>query len=180
MTSHVTKQWLWTIGAAAAIAISLACVPSARADGDVKLGYLSCHVGSGFGIIFGSSRELKCTYTPNVGDPEYYTGEINKFGADIGYLASGVMLWTVMAPSRAYGRGALAGHYAGATAGATVGIGVGVDVLTGGMHDSFALQPISIEGNNGLNVAAGVATMNLEWDLKHEWGRHQYDSTESR
>jgi hypothetical protein len=180
MNSRVSRHWLCTLAAAVAIAMSVASVPKAFADGDVKLGYLNCHVGSGFGLIFGSSRELNCTYTPNAGDPEFYKGEISKFGADIGYLASGVMLWVVMAPSNAVGRGALAGHYAGATASATVGIGAGVHVLTGGMHDSIALQPVSIEGNNGLNVGAGVATMTLEWDLKHEWGRHQYDSTERR
>lgn len=151
--------------AAAALMLSISAAPRAFADGGVKAGYLTCHVSSGFGLIFGSSRELNCTYTPAEGAPEYYKGEINKFGADIGYLQSGVIMWTVLAPSTNPGAGALAGHYAGATAGATVGLGVGVHALTGGMHDSIALQPLSFEGNNGLNVAAGIATMNLEWEM---------------
>jgi hypothetical protein len=141
---------------------------TANDKGEVKLGYLTCNVASGWGIIFGSSRELECTYTPTSGEVEQYKGEINKWGADIGYLRSGVILWAVMAPSTTIGKGALAGHYAGATAGATLGVGAGVNALVGGLHSTIALQPLSIEGNNGLNVAAGIATVNLDYVLpKH-------------
>jgi hypothetical protein len=153
------------IAAGLGVALSSTLRPiAAEANGEMKIGYLSCNVASGWGIIFGSSRELDCTYTPVAGKPvEHYKGEINKFGADIGYLQSGVILWTVVAPSTNTGEGALAGHYAGATASATAGIGTGANVLVGGMHSSIALQPISVEGNAGLNVAAGVATINLDY-----------------
>jgi hypothetical protein len=137
--------------------------PSSAQPETVKTGYLSCHVSSGWGIIFGSSRDLDCTYTPNSGQPEHYKGEITKFGADIGYLQSGVIIWAVLAPSRITVASALSAHYAGATASATLGVGGVVNVLVGGMHSSITLQPISIEGNNGLNVAAGVAMMNLHY-----------------
>jgi len=144
---------------------AMAQAESAEMKG-VKLGYLSCHVSSGFGIILGSSRDLACTFTSSDGKSvENYKGEINKFGADIGYLQSGVILWEVVAPENTSAPGSLSGHYAGGTASATVGVGVGVHALAGGMHGSIALQPIAIEGNTGLNVAAGVATMNLEYQL---------------
>ena len=130
----------------------------------VKVGYLSCHVSSGFGIILGSSRDLACTFTSSDGKTvDNYKGAINKFGADIGYLQSGVILWTVLAPANTAAKGSLAGHYAGATTSATLGLGAGINVLAGGLNGTIALQPISIEGNAGLNVAAGVATMNLEY-----------------
>ena len=132
---------------------------------NVQIGYLSCHVSSGFGLILASSRDLNCTYTPTSGKPvENYRGTINKFGADIGYLQSGVILWTVLAPSNAAPNrvGLLAGNYAGATTSVTLGVGAGIHALVGGMHDTITVQPISIEGNTGLNVAAGIATMNLE------------------
>jgi Protein of unknown function (DUF992) len=169
---HVSSA---AFGIAALVALSFFNVPRAFAQagtaadkGEVKVGYLSCHVASGWGLIFGSSRELKCTYTPNSGQPEEYEGEINKFGADIGYLQSAVILWAVVAPSTTIGQGALAGHYAGATASATLGVGAGLHVLVGGMHSTISLQPISIEGNNGLNVAAGIANVNLTWMMpKH-------------
>jgi hypothetical protein len=98
------------------------------------------------------------------GYTEYYTGSITKFGADIGYLSSGVILWAVLAPTTQLGQGALTGHYGGATASAAVGVGAGANVLVGGFHNSIALQPVSIEGQNGLNVAAGVAELSLKFD----------------
>ena len=57
--------------------------------------------------------------------------------------------------------GALAGSYAGATASATVGVGVGANVLIGGSNRTISLQPVSIEGNTGLNVAAGIGAITL-------------------
>lgn len=158
------KHALSTLAAVAVIVGAIAMVPSvSSAAGEVKAGYLSCHVASGWGIVFGSSRNLNCTYTPASGEIEHYRGTINKFGADIGYQQSGVILWTVLAPAATNKPGALAGNYAGATASATVGVGAGVNVLTGGLNNSIALQPISIEGTNGLDVAAGVATISLEY-----------------
>jgi len=127
----------------------------------VRAGYLTCHVDAGWGFIFGSSRELDCAYALQPGYTEYYRGSITKFGADIGYLQSGVILWAVLAPTTNLGQGALAGHYGGATASAALGVGAGANVLVGGFNSSIALQPVSIEGQNGLNVAAGVASMNL-------------------
>jgi uncharacterized protein DUF992 len=170
----VNLKWNSLIGIASlALTVGLASSAFAQAGtaqdkGEVKVGVLSCNVASGWGIIFGSTHELDCTYSPTSGGPERYKGEINKFGADIGYVQSAVILWGVLAPSTTIGKGALSGHYAGATAGATVGIGGGANVLVGGMHSSIALQPISIEGGTGLNVAAGIATMNLDYVMpKH-------------
>jgi Protein of unknown function (DUF992) len=130
----------------------------------VRAGYLTCDVSSGWGLVFGSSRWLKCSYSMQPGYTEYYTGSISRFGADIGYLSSAVMVWAVLAPTNNLGQGALAGHYAGATASAAVGLGAGTNVLVGGFKSSIALQPTTIEGQNGLNVAAGVAALTLHFD----------------
>ena len=129
----------------------------------VKTGYLTCHEASGWGFIFGSSRELRCSYSTNSGRVEYYGGSVSKFGADIGYLKSAVILWAVAAPTNDLKTGALAGHYGGATASVSLGVGAGANVLLGGFKDSIALQPVSVEGQNGLNVAAGVAAMTLTY-----------------
>jgi hypothetical protein len=133
----------------------------AMAQSAVKVGTLTCNVASGFGFIFGSSKALNCTYAGIGGRYEHYTGNITKFGADIGYTSGGVLVWTVVAPVGAMQPGALAGAYAGATASATVGVGVGANALVGGSNNTIALQPLSIEGNTGLNVAAGVAGVTL-------------------
>jgi hypothetical protein len=135
--------------------------PPAHAQG-VQVGVLTCNVASGFGFVFGSSRAVNCTYAPTGGGPpQHYVGAINKFGVDIGYLQGGVIIWSVVAPTANLAPGSLAGTYAGATGSATVGVGVGANVLVGGSANSVALQPVSIEGTTGLNVAAGIAEMTL-------------------
>jgi hypothetical protein len=132
----------------------------AQAQG-VQAGMLSCNVASGFGFIFGSSKSINCTYSPAGGAPQHYVGAINKFGVNIGYTQGGVLVWTVLAPTTAPPPGALNGTYLGATASATAGVGVGANVLIGGSGNTISLQPLSIEGNTGLNVAAGIADLTL-------------------
>lgn len=127
----------------------------------VQAGVLSCHVASGFGFIFGSSRALACTFSPVSGRPEQYTGTINTFGVDIGYMQSAVIVWTVLAPTTALGPGSLAGTFAGVTANVAAGVGVGANVLVGGSGNSVSLQPISISGGVGLNVAGGIGSITL-------------------
>jgi hypothetical protein len=126
----------------------------------VRVGDLTCNVASGWGFVFGSSKDLHCTFRGN-GHHEHYTGSISKFGVDIGYTDGGVLIWGVFAPSSDVREGALQGDYAGATASATVGVGVGANVLIGGLDKSIALQPLSVEGNKGLNVAAGIGSISL-------------------
>jgi len=133
----------------------------ASAQSAVKVGNLTCNVASGFGFIFGSSKALNCTYAGVGGRYEHYMGNITKFGADIGYTSGGVLVWTVVAPVAAMQPGALAGAYAGGTASATLGVGAGANVLVGGSNNTIALQPLSIEGNTGLNIAAGIASITL-------------------
>ncbi len=135
----------------------------APAQASVKVGVLSCHVSGGVGFIFGSSKDLRCNFTPNHGFPELYAGTVQKYGLDIGYTAGGRIIWDVFAPTAGFRRGALDGSYAGATAGATVGVGAGANVLVGGSDRSFTLQPVSIEGNTGLNIAAGIGAIDLHY-----------------
>jgi hypothetical protein len=151
--------------AVATVAIGLAGGASgigtpAQAQG-VQAGVLTCNVSSGFGFIFGSSRALNCTFSPGGGPPQHYGGAINTFGVDIGYVQSAVIVWAVLAPTSNPAPGALAGTFAGATASATVGVGVGANVLVGGSGNTISLQPLSIAGNTGLNVAGGIASITL-------------------
>jgi len=133
----------------------------AKADTTVKTGVLTCNVESGWGFVFGSSRDLKCNYSGSSGRHEHYSGHIAKYGVDIGYLQGGVIVWGVLAPTTDLAAGALAGDYGGATGGASVGVGVDANVLVGGFNKSITLQPISVEGDKGLNVAAGIASITL-------------------
>lgn len=158
------KKFNLMIGAAALAAGALVFAGSAdAAPHGVKVGTLTCNVASGWGFVFGSSKDLHCTFRGNrTGGGEHYTGTIDKFGVDIGYTEGGVLVWGVFAPASDIRNGALEGEYAGATASATVGVGLGANVLIGGLDKSIALQPLSVEGNRGLNVAAGVGAISLK------------------
>lgn len=126
-----------------------------------KVGTLSCDISAGIGAIIASQKHVTCMFTPSQPGPrEVYTGSISKFGLDIGATSGGEMIWAVYAPStRRFG--ALAGTYTGATAEATVGAGLGANVLVGGSDRTVALQPLSVQGQTGVNLAAGVASLEL-------------------
>lgn len=150
-------------------ALSLAGLPAAVAQEEgnfgVRIGVLNCQIAGGFGFIFGSSREINCVFQGANGVTESYSGRINNFGVDIGYRSEGVMIWGVFAPSADVAQpGALAGTYAGVGAQAALGLGVGGRILVGGLRDSIALQPFSIEGVAGFNIAAGIASLRLASD----------------
>jgi hypothetical protein len=147
--------------AVAAAAIALTAADAASAQQSVKVGGLRCRVSAGLGLIITSSKEMGCTYTSLRGFTEHYYGTIRKFGLDIGATNSGVLAWDVLAPTRGPKRGALAGDYVGADASATVAVGVGAKVLVGGFDRSITLQPLSIQTQTGLALAAGVASLTL-------------------
>jgi len=130
--------------------------------GHVRVGTLRCDVQAGTSFIFGSTRNVTCVFTPARGNMEdRYTGEIKRYGVDVGFTRSAVMLWGVVSSTGDIQPGALGGTFAGVSAGATAGVGVGANVLVGGSNRGIALQPISIEGNTGLNIALGVGELTL-------------------
>ena len=131
------------------------------AGAGIKVGTLICDVSGGIGLILGSSKSVRCTYNrASDGRQEGYTGSISKFGLDIGVTSEQTMAWVVFAPG-VVGAGSLAGNYVGATAEATVGAGVGANALIGGFNSTITLQPLSVQAQTGLNIAAGVANLEL-------------------
>lgn len=149
------------VALAVVAAVALPIPASAQTANRTKVGTLSCDISGGIGLIITSKKDLTCMFTPSQPGPrEVYVGSISKFGLDLGATAGGKMIWAVYAPTnRKFG--ALAGHYGGATAEATVGAGVGANVLVGGSNRTITLQPVSVQGQAGLNVAAGVAGLEL-------------------
>ena len=148
--------------AAAALVLAVTSVDPAAAQ-RVRIGVLTCDVSGGLGLIIGSQKQLSCTYAPDgPGPQEVYSGSITRFGLDIGVTTGGVMVWGVFTDSSA-GPGFLAGDYIGATGEATVAAGLGANVLVGGSNRSVALQPLSVQGQTGLNIAAGVGALELHY-----------------
>jgi hypothetical protein len=132
------------------------------AQSGANVGSLTCNVAGGIGFVFGSSKDLSCLFTRTNGTAEKYTGSIKKYGVDIGFTKEAQMVWLVFAPGN-IAPGAVAGSYGGATASATVGVGAGANVLIGGSSKQITLQPVSVEGSVGLNVAAGIGAVDLQY-----------------
>lgn len=149
---------------AALLALGLAVSPAvAKNNKGVKIGVLSCDVSGGVGLILASSRSVDCTFERTVGGRnERYKGTIDRLGIDIGVTGKAVMAWVVFAPGKLK-RGALAGSYGGVSAEASVAVGLGANVLLGGSNKSIALQPLSLQAQTGLNVAAGIAALRLKY-----------------
>lgn len=150
---------LATLIAAAAVSAVLAS-PAMAADG-VKVGVLNCDISGSVGLIIAGSQSASCVFEGPNGS-ETYQGRVSKLGLDIGVTDATVMSWVVFSAGK-LGKGALAGTYVGATAEATVAVGLGANVLVGGSGNSIALQPVSVEGQTGLSIAAGLAEFNLTY-----------------
>jgi hypothetical protein len=158
----MNKTFTLMMSAAVLGALALA-TPAQAAKHGVKVGELTCSVASGWGFVFGSSKDLRCVFRQSNRHAVHYSGSIAKFGVDIGYTEGGVLVWEVVAPTSDVRPGALEGDYVGVSASATAGVGVGANVLVGGFDKSFSLQPLSVSGNRGLNVAAGVGSITLKY-----------------
>ena len=140
---------------------AVAVSPQAAQAQRVRAGVLNCDISGGLGLIIGSQRTVNCLFTPDIPGPqEGYFGTITKFGLDLGATVAGSLVWAVYADTTR-GLGFLAGDYAGASGEATVAVGLGANVLVGGSNRTVALQPLSVQGQVGLNVAVGVANLSL-------------------
>ena len=145
----------------AAAALTAAAITPVDAQARrVQVGKLACSISAGVGVLVGSQRNVACNFQPDNGPPEAYTGTMTRVGVDVGFTTGGAMVWGVFAGTNRYA-GMLSGTYAGATAEATVAAGLGANVLVGGSNHSVALQPLSVQGQVGLNVAAGVGALEL-------------------
>jgi len=146
---------------AAAAVILAASSQTATAQSRFAVGVLECRAGPSTTFIIGSVRDFDCIYTPTDGPLQRYGATIQRLGVDLGWSGSTSMLWQVFAPTNVVGPGALTGGYGGVSAGAAVGVGLGANALAGGLNNSFALQPVSVEGQTGLNAFAGIASLEL-------------------
>ncbi|MGX1098046.1 DUF992 domain-containing protein [Amorphus sp. MBR-141] len=150
--------------AAAAVALTLvaaSAVPAAAQE-RAKVGVLECNVAGGTGFVFGSTKNLTCVYKSATNDvTQTYTGTINKYGIDIGKTDQSQIVWGVLAAGEKFDPNMLEGKYVGATAEATAGVGVGANALIGGFERSVTLNPLSVQTQTGINIAAGVADLTL-------------------
>jgi hypothetical protein len=145
-----------------AIVALMAPIASANAFTGVRAGVLSCHGGQNVGFVVGSVANLQCIFESEGRRPEPYVATVRRIGLDLGVTDQTQFTWAVNAPTDRLGRGELAGSYGGVGANASVGIGGGGNFLVGGPANAYALQPISVQGQTGLNVAAGIAGLDIQ------------------
>jgi hypothetical protein len=147
--------------AASAIALLVQTAP-AMAQRHAKVGTLDCTLAPSIGFIIGSRQRMDCRFLPNRGGRiDRYAGTVNRLGLDLGITTTGRMVWGVLARTKGLQPGGLSGTYVGASADITLGLGVGANVLVGGTNRSIMLQPLSVTGQAGLNLALGVAGLEL-------------------
>ena len=127
----------------------------------VRVGVLECRGGASIGFVVGSVTNLGCVLRADGMPEDRYVATIRKVGLDLGITQETALAWGVFAPVDRLGPGDLAGDYAGAQGSASVGVGLGGNVLVGGSNNSIALQPLSVQGQVGLNVAAGLESLEL-------------------
>jgi len=152
-----------TIAGAVLGTAALATVLSTPADAQrdrVQAGSLECSLSSSIGLLVASQKNVACNYKPDGGPPEAYVGTMTRIGLDVGITGGGAIIWAVFSGTNRYA-GMLAGTYVGASAEMSIAAGLGANVLVGGSNRSVALQPLSVQGQVGLNIAAGVSSLEL-------------------
>ena len=147
--------------AAAMLAASFTGASAQQPIQRVQVGMLECRGAASMGFVVGSVTNLGCVLRADGMPEDRYVATIRKVGLDLGITQETALAWGVYAPVARLGPGDLSGDYVGAQGSASVGVGLGGNVLVGGSANSIALQPLSVQGQVGLNVAAGLESLEL-------------------
>ncbi len=154
-------RFLVLISVAAALLTYIATGQAQQPVQRVQVGILECRGGASVGFIVGSVTNLGCVLRVGGMPDDFYVATVRKLGLDLGITEETALAWAVYAPVARLGRGDLSGEYAGVQGSASIGVGLGGNALVGGSANSIALQPLSVQGQVGLNVAAGLESLEL-------------------
>lgn len=146
-----------TAGSAALVATPAAAQQAQR----VQVGTLECTGSKSVSFIIGSKRTLDCHFVTPKGKRYAYEGTIRRWGLDVGVTGRNALVWAVFAPTRKVDSSDLNGKYVGVSGSVALGVGVAGNALLGGSRNSIALQPFSVEGQTGVNLALGVGDLTL-------------------
>jgi Protein of unknown function (DUF992) len=155
------RRFILLVGTAATMLVAALAGANAQQPGLVQVGVLECRGGASIGFIVGSVTNLGCVLRIDGRPMDRYVATIRKVGVDLGITQETALAWGVFAPVKQLGPGDLTGNYAGAQGSAAIGVGAGGNVLIGGSNNSIALQPLSLQGQVGLSVAAGLESLEL-------------------
>ena len=124
--------------------------------GLIELGVMTCNIEGGWGWIVGSQKGMDCVFVSKDGIITEYEGKVTRIGVDVGYVAAKTLVWAVVAASNGDTEHPLAGTYVGAGVEGSLMAGAGVNALVGGFDTTIALQPINVQAQTGMNLAATV------------------------
>ncbi|MDQ0509554.1 DUF992 domain-containing protein [Ancylobacter amanitiformis] len=161
MIRTVLSRGLLAASLAAGFTGLVAVPASAQSPSRVQVGVLECNGSKSVSFIIGSKRTLECTFRAPRGKKFSYEGSIRRWGLDIGVTGRNTLVWSVLAPSRGVVGRDLDGTYVGVAGSVALGVGVAGNVLVGGSNKTIALQPVSVEGQTGVNLAVGVGDLRL-------------------
>ncbi|MCG6207005.1 DUF992 domain-containing protein [Rhodopseudomonas sp. HC1] len=152
----------------------IASVASANAQQRLQVGVLECAGGPNVGYVVGSTTQLQCVFKSEGRRPEPYVATLQRIGVDLGFTQNTGLAWAVYAPTYRLGRGDLAGSFGGVGANASFGVGFGGNLLVGGSGNAYALQPLSLQGQTGLNATAGIVDVQLRpVDMPRKYRKHK-------
>jgi len=146
----------------ALVAVAALFATPAFAQTRQRVGSLICDAEARVGLVLGSRQDMRCVFRSSAGEAQYsYRGKIRRIGVDLGVTRGGTLTWAVFASGTSVDPGALRGNYVGASGNAALGVGLGAKVLIGGSRRAISLQPLSIEGQIGINLALAVSSLTL-------------------
>ncbi|MCX7304153.1 MAG: DUF992 domain-containing protein [Hyphomicrobiales bacterium] len=148
------------VASLAGVALSISVAAQAWAA-TAQVGVLKCDTSIGIGEILIRKQTMTCVFTRNDGTTETYSGTIHEYGVELGEIKEAHLIWAVISGSTKSVNGLLSGKYTGVSADVAAGFGAGADLLVGGTEMAFALQPLAVDGETGINIAAGVAQVEL-------------------
>ena len=155
------RRFLTSAAFAGGLSLALSAAIAQQPMQRVRVGILECRGGASVGFIVGSVTNLGCVLRADGLPEDRYVATVRKVGVDLGITQESALAWGVYAPVARLGPGDLSGDYVGAQGSATLGVGVGGNVLVGGSNNSIALQPLSVQGQVGVSVAAGLESLEL-------------------
>jgi len=147
----------------ALIFVALTVAGSAAAQPRIQAGILQCRGAPTASFIVGSVHQAGCVFQLDRGPRYRYYGFVRRVGLDIGFTEQSTLAWAVLAPTDRIGPGDVSGNYGGLTAAGAIGTGANASALVGGSNNELSLQPLSFDGQTGLNVALGIAGLELHY-----------------
>jgi hypothetical protein len=166
----------FTLGRLLRGALSFATMTPAAAMAGDRIGALECHLSGNGPSLLVENQAVDCVFASDRGGfrADHYIGKLTKVGVNIGANGKGDLLWGVVAATSSHGHGALAGEYIGPEASAKIGVGAGAAALVGGSNSTFSLQPLNVEGGQGIGFSAGVERLTLAYVADQPAPRMRY------